>query len=169
MFYYGLKRLPAPVRGRAIDGLKRLRALLDAAVPAKDSDRHLLLATWNIRDLTKNRNRRLAESLYFIAETLSRFDLVAVQEVNGLEEWEQIVDILGSNWAYIASDVADTAGGGNGERLTYLYDRRKVRFQNIAGEIVLPPKLLIREGLTLATRRFSSRARPTSRAFRRAG
>jgi endonuclease/exonuclease/phosphatase family metal-dependent hydrolase len=156
MFYYGLRRLKVEERRRAIAGLQRLRTLLDRSVPAKGGDASLLLATWNIRDLTKTRSRRMRESLYYLAETLSRFDFVAVQEVNALEEWDQIVDILGANWAYIASDVCDREAGGNGERLTYLYDRRKLRFQNVAGELVLPESLAIRDdGAGGAARQFA--------------
>lgn len=131
------------IRLRGIAGLQRLRASLIANVPAKDSEEHLLLATWNIRDLTKTKRRRLPESLFYIAEVISRFDILAIQEVNGLEEWEKIVYILGPDWDYIASDESDRVNGGNGERLTYVFDRRKVSFQKIAGEIVLPPNRLI--------------------------
>jgi len=86
---------------------------------------------------------RLPETYFYIAEVLSRFDFVVVQEVNELDEWERVTEILGPEWSWIATDVTDPASGGNGERLTYLYDTRKVRFRNIAGEIVLPAKLLI--------------------------
>lgn len=143
MLYYRLKYLPAAIRSRAVDSLKRLRSQMDAEVPVKDSENHLLLATWNIRDLTKTRSRRLDESLYYIAEIISRFDFVAVQEVNGLDELQAIMRILGRHWRYIASDRADRRAGGNGERLTYLYDSRKVQFQNIAGEFTLPTDMLI--------------------------
>jgi exonuclease III len=50
---------------------------------------------------------------------------------------------LGPDWGFIATDVTDTKLGGNGERLTYVFDRRKVSFQCIAGEIVLPADMLI--------------------------
>ncbi len=70
---------------------------------------------------------------------------MAVQEVNELDEWEKVMKILGPSWEYIATDVADSRGGGNGERMTFVYDRRKVWFKNIAGEIVLPNSLLITE------------------------
>ncbi len=143
MFYYRLRRLNSTIRGRALDGLDRLRTQLTRDIPEKDADNNLLLATWNIRDLTKTKNRRLSESLHYIAETISRFDFVAVQEVNGLDEWNTIMKILGRNWDYIASDEADRTSGGNGERLTYVFDKRKVNFQKIAGELVLPQKLLI--------------------------
>ncbi len=134
-------------RKRVVENLETLRAQLDREVPGKDQSKNLLLATWNIRDFGKKNRRgfgkRLDESHYYIAEIISRFDFIAVQEVNELAEWRRVMKILGSNWDYLANDVADRSSGGNGERMMFVYDRRKVRFQNIAGEIVLPSKMLI--------------------------
>lgn len=148
MQYFRLRYdIPAADRPRVVRNLLALRAQLDRDVPPKDADENLLLATWNIRDLGKSNRRgngdRLPESYFYIAEILSRFDFVAVQEVNELPEWERIMDILGPSFDYIATDVTDDALGGNGERLTYLWDRRKVWFQKVAGEIVLPASMLI--------------------------
>jgi len=139
-------------RARVIGNLQKLRRQLDRDVPAKDADGNLLLASWNIRDFGKRGTRRgfgkrEPESFFYIAEILSRFDLVAVQEVNELPEWGEVMRILGPDWDYIATDETDKALGGNGERLTYCFDKRKVRFKNIAGEIVLPAKMLISNAL----------------------
>lgn len=148
-YYYKLKR---SIRNNAernllIDKLMSLRKRLDRHIPSKDADDNLLLATWNIRDFGKKNRRgfgpRLPETHFYIAEIISRFDIAAIQEVNRLEEWENVMDILGPNWDYIATDVTDPALGGNGERMTFAFDRRKVRFQHIAGEIVLPASMLI--------------------------
>lgn len=134
-------------RNRVIDNLAALRSQLDRDIPDKDAENNLLLATWNIRDFDKTNRRgfgdRQTESHFYIAEILSRFDFVAVQEVNELDEWEAVMDILGRNWDYIATDVTDPKLGGNGERLTFAFDKRKVAFQNIAGEIVLPQDMLV--------------------------
>jgi len=134
-------------RNRAVSNLIRLRDQLDKSVPNKDADDNLLLATFNVRDLGKNNRwgwgKRLPESWFYIAEIISRFDFVAVQEVNELDEWMQIMKILGRDWDFIATDETDSKLGGNGERMTFVYDKRKVWFQNIAGEIVLPPDMLI--------------------------
>lgn len=149
MQYYLLKSKirNAKERKRVAQNLLALRGQLDESVPDKDADQNLLLATWNIRDFGKINRRgygeRLPESHFYLAEILSRFDFVAVQEINELEEWETVMDILGPDYSYIATDVTDVKLGGNGERLTYLWDKRKVRFQNIAGEIVLPADMLI--------------------------
>jgi len=63
---------------------------------------------------------------------------VAVQEVReDLGALERIRDLLGTWWRYVVTDV--TAGTpGNGERLAFLFDSRKVVFDGLAGELVLP-------------------------------
>lgn len=161
-------------RNKVIDKLILLRDQLDKNIPSKDVENTLLVATWNVRDFDKKNRRgygdRLTESLFYIAEIISRFDLVAMQEVNRLNELGIVMNILGPNWSYIATDVADTAAGGNGERMTFLYDRRKVLFRNIAGEIVLPAPLLIskvtlEEGESKATAGKQFRRTPFIVAF----
>ena len=138
-------------RKRVVGHLVALREQLSRDLPPKDAEDNLLLATWNIRDLGKENGwgygPRLPESPFYIAEILSRFDFVAVQEVNQLDPVGELIEILGPSWDYLASDVTDPKLGGNGERLTYLYDRRKVWFRNIAGEIVLPPAMLVSENV----------------------
>ncbi len=150
MMYYSLKHLirNRSERLRALDNLIALRAQLDKDVPEKDASSHLLLATWNIRDFGKPESKRwgygkrMRETHFYIAEVISRFDIVAVQEVSELDELETVMRILGPDWEYIATD-RDTNVGANAERMTFVYDKRKVRFENIAGEIVLPDSLLI--------------------------
>ena len=145
--------LPAPVRERTIANLAALREQLSEALPAKDAEDHMLLGTWNVRDfgkaenLRKGRGPRLPETHFYIAEVISRFDFVAVQEVNDLPEWARVMRILGPDWDFIATDVTDPELGGNGERLTFVFDSRKVRFRHIAGEIVLPPDKLVSENV----------------------
>ncbi|MCB2211944.1 endonuclease/exonuclease/phosphatase family protein [bacterium] len=149
MMYYLLKRLirPRDERERAVKNLIALRKQLDREIPGKDLGGHLLLATWNIRDFGRTGNRwgygkRIRESHFYIAEVLSRFDVVAVQEVNKLDELETVMEILGPDYEYIATD-RDTNVGANDERMAFIWDKRKVRFQHIAGEIVLPDSMLI--------------------------
>ena len=85
--YTGLRRLK---RSNAASGRRcaeRLLAMRKSLAPlrARKSDASLLLATWNIRDFDSNKFRfgpRLPETFYYIAEIMSCFDLVAVQEVN---------------------------------------------------------------------------------------
>lgn len=82
---------------------------------------------------------RLWESIYYIAEIINRFDLVALQEVrDDLEDFNLLLGILGSWWKFLVTDVTGGAQG-NRERVAFLYDERKVRFGGLAGEVVLPP------------------------------
>jgi endonuclease/exonuclease/phosphatase family metal-dependent hydrolase len=108
-------------RDRAIERLLALRGGLSQTVSPSNKQQSFHLATWNIRDFGGHRlnpGPRLPESLMYIAEIISAFDLVAVQEVNeDMTEFETVMRLLGPNWTY---------------------DTRKIRFRHIAGEIVLP-------------------------------
>lgn len=139
-YYAGLKKITdAKVRRRTIDGLKRLRPALAAAIPARTATDTLLLATWNIREFDSGKyGYRREEPYYYIAEILSRFDLIAIQEVrDGLYPLQTLVRLLGNDWDFLVTDV--TLGtSGNSERMAYLFDRRKVNFTGLAAELVLP-------------------------------
>ncbi len=139
-YYVPIKRYRAEERRRVANGLLRLREQLNKEVPRKTFDETLLLATWNIREVGNAKSGLRKESLHYIAEIISRFDLIAVQEVRGnLGAFEQLMDLLGPWWSYLITDV--TAGRqGNEERLAFIYNERKVRFNGLAGEIVLPPR-----------------------------
>lgn len=145
-FYSPLRQLPAEARSRTVAGLQALRReALAQGIPKRTLKDTLLLATWNIRDLGNEDKRardgldqpgpRLEESYYYIAEIISNFDLVAVQEVNSLEALQRIIRILGPSWDYMTTDISP-GKAGNEERMTFVFDKRKVRFQNIAGQIV---------------------------------
>lgn len=129
-----------PRRDRILSGLERLRAQLDAELPAKTLEQTMLLATWNVREFDSPAyGPRTADAYYFIAEIVSRFDLVAVQEVHrDLTALKQLVAVLGWPWRYVVTDTTE-GSQGNDERLAFLFDSRKVRFSGLAGELVLPP------------------------------
>ena len=77
--YSSIKRIPDEAeRTRVSKKLLALRAQLSRQIPTKTAAETLLLATWNIREFG---NKRRNESLHYIAEIISRFDLVALQEV----------------------------------------------------------------------------------------
>lgn len=139
-YYAGLKRIKdATMRRRTIEGLQRLRPALAEAIPMRTANDTLLLATWNIREFDSGKyGYRNDEPYYYIAEILSRFDLIAVQEVrDGLYPLQRLCRLLGDDWAFLVTDV--TLGtSGNAERMAYLYDRRKVSFTGLAAELVLP-------------------------------
>ena len=138
-FYYAIKGASEDVRRRTAAGLLRLRKQLGEEVPQRTISDTLLLATWNIREFDSSKyGVRAAEPLHYIAEIISHFDLVAVQEVReDLWALDEVQKLLGGWWKYIVTDV--TYGtSGNGERMAFLYDSRKVTFGGLAGEVVLP-------------------------------
>jgi endonuclease/exonuclease/phosphatase family metal-dependent hydrolase len=132
--------------------LTGLRGALDARIPAKALDRNLLIGTWNLREFGRVTHRWRSEpgdspirdlySLRVIAEVLSRFDVVALQEVLGnIEALRHTLRVLGSDWALILTDV--TLGpAGAGERLAFLFDTRRVKPSGLAAELVIPPERL---------------------------
>jgi hypothetical protein len=131
----------AAARERALDRLLALRAQLRTEIGPHKTPDALLLATWNIRDFDSNKfghGPRLPESFHYIAEIVAAFDLVAVQEINReLAALERLMQLLGPDWRYIVTDTTEGTGG-NAERIGFLFDRRRVSFRNVAGEIVLP-------------------------------
>ncbi|MGC4042964.1 MAG: endonuclease/exonuclease/phosphatase family protein [Armatimonas sp.] len=146
-YYPGLKNKEFDNRREFIaQKLIALREGLLKNIPYKTLNDNLLVATWNLRDFGRepghgfNPEPRLGESFYYIAEIISRFDLIAVQEVNeDLDDFRRLMRILGGSYDYIATDVTE-GPGGNKERMVFVFDRRKINFRNIAGEIVLPNK-----------------------------
>jgi len=142
--YSSLKRIKdKQEKTRTVEKIIELRTQLDRQIPAKTATDTLLLATWNIREFGDNRN---PESLHYIAEIISRFDLVAVQEVaNNLTGLQKVAALLGHNWDYIVTDSTEGTAGG-GERMAFIYDRCKVFFRKMAGELVLPETKLINAG-----------------------
>ena len=148
-YYYKLRNMTPADRTRTLDGLDRLRAQLDAEMPAKTRDATLVLGTWNIRNFDDNRfmnGARTTEDLYYLAEIIARFDVIAVQEIcNDLGPLDDLMRLLGGDFRYIVTDLTE-GSGGNGERLGFIYDRSKVSFKGVAGELVLPDNLLIKDG-----------------------
>jgi endonuclease/exonuclease/phosphatase family metal-dependent hydrolase len=145
-------QLPAEV----LADLAQLRLALDddenGGVPAKKLDRNLLIATWNIRafgDLTEkwesveeDSPKRDLHSLLCLAEIVSRFDVVAVQEAkDNLKALRHLMHALGPNWGLSLTDVTEGAPG-NAERMAFLFDTRRVQLSGLACEIVVPEEQL---------------------------
>ncbi len=140
VMYAGLRRWTDNAkRDRTIERLLQLRAGLAKDITSRNKQESFHLATWNIRDFGGSRlnpSPRSPEYLLYIAEIISAFDLVAVQEVNeNLADFLAVMRLLGPYWNYIVTDQS-----GNMERLAFVYDTRKILFRRVAGEIVLPEK-----------------------------
>jgi endonuclease/exonuclease/phosphatase family metal-dependent hydrolase len=136
-----LDKLDKRSASQVADSLLRLRNRLKKEIPQRNVLKSVLIATWNLREFGANQKcgKRLEESLLYIAEIISHFDLVAIQEVNqNLNDLQKLMGLLGDWWEYLVTDV--TAGrSGNEERIAFIYDGRKVRFDHLAGELTLPP------------------------------
>ena len=132
-------------RKRVLERLLELRQVLDQQIAVKQ-DNSLLLATWNLRDFDSNKFKhgpRLKESFHYIAEIISHFDLVAIQEVNrDLIALQKLVHLLGPEWRYLVTGVTE-GPSGNDERMAFVYNGNRVRFTSLAGQVVLAQSLLV--------------------------
>jgi endonuclease/exonuclease/phosphatase family metal-dependent hydrolase len=128
-------------RVRTAEGLQALRKKLRAEVAERAGRDSLLVATWNLHEFDSNRHGhgpRLRESFYYIAEVISAFDLVVLQEVSrNLDGLEDLLAILGPEWDYVATDTIES-GSGADERIAFVYRQSKLIYRKISGEIVLP-------------------------------
>jgi len=99
-------------------------------VPVSEADR-LLIATWNIANL--GAQKRPPRALPVISHMLSRFDLIAVQEINdNFRTFEKIVRDMDGDFDFVMSDKA-----GNAERLAFVYRKGKVTLDKLWGEVAL--------------------------------
>jgi endonuclease/exonuclease/phosphatase family metal-dependent hydrolase len=124
---------PLPHRYSVEEQIRALRAHRRArAIPPRTDD-SLLLASWNIANLGVQERRDSDYSL--IAEILSWFDVVAIQEVNeDLRGLHAILRHLSSRWLAIFTDRS-----GNNERLAYLYRSDRIAHGELLGEVNLLP------------------------------
>lgn len=114
--------------------IERIKA---SKVPSSMLDESILVASWNIRDFGKG--KRTPKAIHCIAEVLSWFDLVSIQELGGdLHDLGKVMEVLGPYWKVVFSDVTEGAHG-NKERIGYLFDKRAVNFTGLAAEAVVPP------------------------------
>ena len=136
---------PASVK-RDLDVLK---SALDQSIPAKKRS-NILIATWNIRrfgGLTRKwlpagnySPKRDLRALRSIIEILSRFDVIAVQEVTGnLRALRDTMKFLGAKWSFLMTDIT-LGDAGNSERLAFIFNNTRVQPSGIACEVVIPPE-----------------------------
>jgi endonuclease/exonuclease/phosphatase family metal-dependent hydrolase len=123
-------------KSRTIENLLVLREGLRNKVAAKRADRNLLIASWNIKEFGHTK-QRLPEAYFYIAEILSSFDLIAIQEIkSSLKDLNTLMQLLGKDWGFIINDMTE-GKDGNFERSAYILNRKRVDFAGLAGEIVL--------------------------------
>lgn len=103
-------------------------------IPTKQNDK-MLLASWNIANLGDEKQVRAQDDIEVMAEVLSWFDVVAIQEVKeGLSDFRRLQAALPSGYAAVMSDQ-----GGNNERMVFIHDTSRVDRLELAGEIAIPP------------------------------
>ena len=129
-------------RDRTTEGLNRLRNDLHKTIPARKYESNLLLATWSLRQFGRSIHKNYVdqEPLYYMAQIISSFDLVALQEIDrDLKRLEALLEILGPDWEMLVTDIAPGAIG-NRERFAFLYYKPRVEFRNFSSLVVLPPQ-----------------------------
>lgn len=101
-------------------------------IPDKSNDK-LLATTWNLTNF--GLQKRTDNDLALMAEIISWFDLVAIQEIaDSLEHIRALMEHLPASYRVILSDI-----GGNDERAGFLYDSLKVERLELAAEVAVPP------------------------------
>jgi endonuclease/exonuclease/phosphatase family metal-dependent hydrolase len=110
--------------------LRQNRALRE--IPGRSS-KTLLAATWNLTNFGVQ--VRSDNDLALMAEIISWFDLVAIQEVaDSLDQLRQLLTHLPASYRIILSDT-----GGNDERAGFIYHSRKLKRLELAAEVAVPP------------------------------
>ncbi len=107
----------------------------DRYIPTKKANK-LIIATWNIANFGSQ--KRDQEHYQIIAEMLSWFDIIAIQELNdNLDELRKLQKELPVNNKIIFSDAS-----GNDERMCFLFNSKKVKQMEKIGEISIPAEEL---------------------------
>jgi len=156
-----LSQPPKEIRAELAVLAKRL----DTDVPRKRERKNVLVGTWNIRafgDLNEAwraphgaKPPRDLESLRCIAEIVSRFDVMAIQEVKGnIKALRHLLKALGPSWSFILTDVVKSTAG-NYERLAFVFDTDRANLSGLACELVVPRKWARKIGADLIDEQFA--------------
>jgi len=157
--------------------LAALRIDLDNTIPSRRMDQNLLIASWNIRGFGNisrewvsgpdESPRRDLHAVLCIAEIISHFDVVAVQEVKGnIRGLRDLLKVLGDDWGLILTDVT-RGSAGNDERMAFLFNTRRVQLSGLACELVVPLEALQAVGADNLHKQFART--PYAVGFKSAG
>jgi hypothetical protein len=92
-----------------------------------------IAATWNLTNF--GIQQRSDDDLALMAEIISWFDLVAIQEIaDSLIHLRKMMSFLNPDYSVVLSDI-----GGNDERAGFIYDSSKVTRLELAAEVAVPP------------------------------
>jgi endonuclease/exonuclease/phosphatase family metal-dependent hydrolase len=141
-YYKNLKGYEPEKAAWISERLINLRETIRASDLGRRNHNNLVIGSWNIRAFDDGKPRR-DESYHYIAEIIDHFDICAVQEIKrDLAPLRRLLKLLGPNWDYFVTDVTE-GNKGNKERQAFLYNKQKVFFRNLVGEIVLGRDALI--------------------------
>lgn len=137
-----------PFKFKVADEVAHLRAWkAKRQVPDKKPGR-ILVATWNVANF--GTQQREDEHNQLIAEIMSWFDIIAVQELKeNFGHLEDVARHLGAPYRMLFSDAS-----GNNERMGFLYDSKRLRLLEEIGEIAFPVAQLKNIKLPNITRKF---------------
>ena len=132
--------------------LESINRSLDQAIPPKKEGQNLLIATWNIRSFSsltrkwtasqKDSPKRDLRGLRAICDIVSRFDVIAIQEVKGdLRALRDMMKFLGDSWSFLMTDIT-LGNAGNAERMAFVFDSSRVQPSGLACELAVPPEWL---------------------------
>lgn len=138
---------PAHIKNEIAD----FRTYLDDTISAKTPD-NVIIGTWNIRSFgsvtekweasQSDSPKRDLHALLCIIEVIKSFDIVAVQEVkNDIKCLRDTMRMLGEDWSFVMTDVT-RGDAGNGERLAFIFNNKRVKLSGLACEIVVPKEQL---------------------------
>ncbi len=114
---------------------------------------NLLLATWNIANLELQ--KREAAHYKIITKIISRFDIIAMQEINdNLEGFRALQKELPKKYKAVFTDAS-----GNNERMAYLYNSEKISQLEKIGEIAVAAEDLENVNLPGIQSKFSGFSR----------
>lgn len=98
------------------------------AIPKRQVDENILIATWNIQSFSEKKSQR---AIQYIADICERFDIIALQEVKtDLRGLSKLQKLLPGNYKILVSDPT-----GNYERFAFLYDKRTIISTGLVCEI----------------------------------
>lgn len=144
-----IRTAPSSLRPILEAEMNALRSALDVSIPTKRLvTRNIIIGTWNIREFGRlttkwastgqTSPKRNWRGLHVIAEIVSRFDVVAIQEITGdLAALRTLIKTLGPNWGFLITDINQGDPGG-GERMGFIYDQTRVQPSGLAGELSVP-------------------------------
>ena len=94
---------------------------------------NLRIATWNVANFGEQDRQK--EHLQMIAEIISWFDIIAIQEIkDNSEHFRTVVTLLNKSYKFIFSDAS-----GNNERMAFIYNSAKVTLREEVAELAIPP------------------------------